>query len=85
MPTCPHYFSRQRRAQVQAVIGYQAVTVTGNQRQADLGSPQGLRAWRDRVIAQVKSSQGQGGCPLGVIHRRRRAAGRGTDAARPAP
>jgi hypothetical protein len=52
---------------VQAVIGYQAATITGNQRQADLGSPQGLRAWRDMVIAQVKSSQGQGGCPLGSL------------------
>ena len=50
---------------MQAVIGYQAATITGNQRQADLGSPQGLRAWRDMVIAQVKSSQGQGGCQLG--------------------
>jgi len=52
---------------VQAVIGHQAATITGNQRQADLGSPRGLRAWRDRVIAQVKSDQGQGGCPLGSL------------------
>jgi TetR/AcrR family transcriptional repressor of nem operon len=61
-----HYFTGKDEL-VQAVIGYQAATVTGNQRQADLGSPQGLRAWRDTVIAQVKSSQGQGGCPLGSL------------------
>jgi TetR/AcrR family transcriptional regulator, transcriptional repressor for nem operon len=52
---------------VQAVIDYQAGTITGNQRQADLGSPEGLRAWRDTVIAQVKSGQGKGGCPLGSL------------------
>jgi TetR/AcrR family transcriptional repressor of nem operon len=51
-----HYFAGKDEL-VQAVIGYQA----------DLGSPQGLRAWRDMVIAQVKSSQGQGGCPLGSL------------------
>src|SRR5260370_13931983 len=61
-----HYFAGKDEL-VQAVIGYQAATVTGNQRQADLGSPQGLRAWRDMMIAQVKSSQGQGGCPLGSL------------------
>jgi TetR/AcrR family transcriptional repressor of nem operon len=61
-----HYFAGKDEL-VQAVIGYQAATLTGNQRQADLGSPQGLRAWRDMVIGQVKSSQGQGGCPLGSL------------------
>jgi TetR/AcrR family transcriptional repressor of nem operon len=61
-----HYFAGKDEL-VQAVIGYQAATITGNQRRADLGSPQGLRAWRDMVIAQVKSSQGQGGCPLGSL------------------
>ena len=61
-----HYFAGKDEL-VQAVIGYQAATITGNQRQADLGSPQGLRAWRDMVIAEVESSQGQGGCPLGSL------------------
>jgi AcrR family transcriptional regulator len=61
-----HYFAGKDDL-VQAVISYQATTITGNQRAADLGSPQGLRAWRDTVIAQVKSSQGQGGCPLGSL------------------
>ena len=61
-----HYFAGKDEL-VQAVIGYQAATITGNQQQADLGNPQGLRAWRDIVIAQVKNSQGQGGCPLGSL------------------
>jgi len=68
-----HYFAGKDEL-VQAVIGYQAATITGNQRQADLSSPRGLRAWRDMVIAEVKSSQGLGGCPLGSLARR--AAGR---------
>ena len=61
-----HYFAGKDEL-VQAVIDHQARAVTGNQRQADLGSPEGLRAWRDNVIAQVKSSEGQGGCPLGSL------------------
>jgi AcrR family transcriptional regulator len=61
-----HYFAGKDEL-VQAVIGYQAGTIAGNQRQADLGTPQGLRAWRDMVIAQAESSQGRGGCPLGSL------------------
>jgi AcrR family transcriptional regulator len=61
-----HYFAGKDEL-VQAVVDYQAGTVTGSQRQADLGSPEGLRAWRDRVIAEVKSGEGKGGCPLGSL------------------
>jgi len=61
-----HYFAGKDEL-VQAVTGHQAETITGNQRQADLGSPEGLRAWRDMVIAQANSSQGKGGCPLGSL------------------
>ncbi len=61
-----HYFAGKDEL-VQAVIDYQAGTITGNQQQADLGRPEGLRAWRDTVIAQVKSSEGKGGCPLGSL------------------
>ena len=61
-----HYFADKDEL-VQAVIDYQAETITGSQRQADLGSPEGLRAWRDTVIAQVKNSEGKGGCPLGSL------------------
>jgi AcrR family transcriptional regulator len=61
-----HYFAGKDEL-VQAVIDYQAGTITGNQRHADLGSPEGLRAWRDTVIAQVRSGEGKGGCPLGSL------------------
>src|SRR5260370_36424835 len=49
-----HYFP-DKDDLVQAVIDHQARTIAGNQRQADLGSPGGLRAWRDTVIAQATS------------------------------
>jgi TetR/AcrR family transcriptional regulator, transcriptional repressor for nem operon len=52
---------------VQAVIDHQADTIAGNQRQADLSTLEGLRAWRDMLIAQAKSSNGKGGCPLGSL------------------
>ncbi len=61
-----HYFP-DKDDLVQAVIDRQADTITGIQRQADLGSPDGLRAWRDTVIAQAASSNGKGGCPLGSL------------------
>ncbi len=61
-----HYFPDKDNL-VQAVIDHQARTIAGNQRQADLGTPEGLRAWRDTVIAQAKSSNGKGGCPLGSL------------------
>jgi len=61
-----HYFAGKDEL-VQAVIDHQAETIAGNQRQADLSSPEGLRAWRNIVIAQVKTSQGKGGCPLGSL------------------
>jgi AcrR family transcriptional regulator len=61
-----HYFAGKDEL-VQAVIDHQAGTITGNQRRADLGSPAGLRAWRDSVIAQAKSHAGKGGCPLGSL------------------
>ena len=61
-----HYFAGKDEL-VQAVIGRQAETIAGNQRQVDLSSPGGLRAWRNMVIAQVQSSEGKGGCPLGSL------------------
>jgi TetR/AcrR family transcriptional regulator, transcriptional repressor for nem operon len=61
-----HYFP-DKDDLVQAVISYQADVIAGNQRQADLGSGEGLRAWRDMVIAQAGSGRGQGGCPLGSL------------------
>jgi TetR/AcrR family transcriptional regulator, transcriptional repressor for nem operon len=61
-----HYFAGKDEL-VQAVIDYQAGVITGNQRQADLASTEGLRAWRDMVIEQAKGSKGRGGCPLGSL------------------
>ena len=61
-----HYFTGKDEL-VQAVIDYQAETITANQRQADLGSPDGLRAWRDMVLAEADRTQGRGGCPLGSL------------------
>ena len=61
-----HYFPDKDNL-VQAVIDHQAHTITDNQRQADLGTTEGLRTWRDTIIAQAKSSNGKGGCPLGSL------------------
>ena len=61
-----HYFP-DKDDLVQAVIDRQAATIAGSQRQADLGSPDGLRAWRDTVIAQARRTGGTGGCPLGSL------------------
>jgi AcrR family transcriptional regulator len=61
-----HYFADKDEL-VQAVIDHQADTIVGNQRQADLGSAGGLRAWRDMVVAQAKSADARGGCPLGSL------------------
>jgi TetR/AcrR family transcriptional regulator, transcriptional repressor for nem operon len=61
-----HYFPDKDEL-VQAVISYQADVIAGNQRQADLGTTEGLRAWRDMTIAQARSGEGKGGCPLGSL------------------
>jgi AcrR family transcriptional regulator len=61
-----HYFPDKEQL-VQAVIDYQADVITENQRPAGLGSAEGLRAWRDMVIAQARASDGSGGCPLGSL------------------
>ena len=61
-----HYFP-DKDALLQAVIGYQAEAIASNQRQADLSRPEGLRAWRDLVIARVTGAEGKGGCPLGSL------------------
>jgi TetR/AcrR family transcriptional regulator, transcriptional repressor for nem operon len=61
-----HYFAGKDEL-VQAVIDYQAGVIAGNQQQADLGSPDGLRLWRDMVIAEARATGGEGGCPLGSL------------------
>jgi TetR/AcrR family transcriptional regulator, transcriptional repressor for nem operon len=61
-----HYFP-DKNDLVQAVIDHQAGIIAGNQRRADLGSFEGLRAWREMVITEAEGSNGQGGCPLGSL------------------
>ncbi|HEY3955192.1 MAG TPA: TetR/AcrR family transcriptional regulator [Streptosporangiaceae bacterium] len=61
-----HYFP-DKDGLVRAVITYQADVIAGNQRQADLGTAEGLRTWRDTVTALARSGAGQGGCPLGSL------------------
>jgi AcrR family transcriptional regulator len=61
-----HYFA-DKEALVQAVIDHQAGAIVGNTDQAGLGTPEGIRAWRDMVLAGARQSGGQGGCPLGSL------------------
>jgi TetR/AcrR family transcriptional regulator, transcriptional repressor for nem operon len=61
-----HYFAGKDEL-VQAVIDYQADAIVANQEQADLGTTEGIEAWRDMVITAARSTGGKGGCPLGSL------------------
>jgi TetR/AcrR family transcriptional regulator, transcriptional repressor for nem operon len=61
-----HYFADKNEL-VQAVIDQQACVIVGNTEQADLGTIEGLRAWRDMIVAAARSTEGKGGCPLGSL------------------
>jgi AcrR family transcriptional regulator len=61
-----HYFA-DKDGLVQAVIDRQADAITTTTEQAGLGTPEGLRAWRDLVITEAARRGGQGGCPLGSL------------------
>jgi AcrR family transcriptional regulator len=61
-----HYFAGKDEL-VQAVIDHQADVIVGRQEQADLGTAEGTRAWRDMVISAAGSTGGKGGCPLGSL------------------
>jgi TetR/AcrR family transcriptional regulator, transcriptional repressor for nem operon len=61
-----HYFP-DKDDLVQAVIDHQADTIVDNQWHADLASIEGLQAWRNVVIAQARSTDARGGCPLGSL------------------
>jgi AcrR family transcriptional regulator len=50
-----HYFAGKDEL-VQAVIGHQADIIAGNQEQADLGTTEGIKAWRDMVLALAASA-----------------------------
>ena len=61
-----HYFP-DKNDLVQAVIDYQADAAVSNQRHADLGSVEGVQAWRNMVIRAAERVQAKGGCPLGSL------------------
>jgi TetR/AcrR family transcriptional repressor of nem operon len=61
-----HYFAGKDEL-VQAVIDHQADIIVANQEQAALGTTEGVKAWRDMVVAAARSVGGKGGCPLGSL------------------
>jgi TetR/AcrR family transcriptional regulator, transcriptional repressor for nem operon len=61
-----HYFA-DKDGLVQAVIDRHAHVIAATTEQAGLGTPEGLRAWRNLVIAEAARTGGQGGCPLGSL------------------
>ncbi len=61
-----HYFS-DKQDLVRAVVAYQSDAIVGHHEQADLGSLEALRTWRDSVVAHVGRLNGLGGCPLGSL------------------
>ena len=60
-----HYFADKDEL-VQTVIGHQA-GIIGNHERAELGTAEGIKAWRDMAIAAARSTGGKGGCPLGSL------------------
>ena len=61
-----HYFANKDQL-VQAVVSHQADVIVTNQKQADMGNVDGLRAWRDTVIAEAQRGDAAGGCHLGSL------------------
>jgi TetR/AcrR family transcriptional regulator, transcriptional repressor for nem operon len=63
-----HYFD-DRHELIAAVIEHQRDAVLGFQlpRLEAVGSLDGLRGWRDAVVAAVRARQGAGGCPVGSL------------------
>jgi AcrR family transcriptional regulator len=64
-----HYFAG-KEALVRAVVDYRAQTVVGDTHEpilAAIDGTDGLRAWRDTIIAITDAAGCQGGCPLGSL------------------
>ena len=63
-----HYFA-DRDALIRAVIKYQAQRVLERQRTAldGVDSLDGLRRWREEVLAIARQTGGVGGCPVGSL------------------
>ena len=61
-----HYFAN-KEALVRAVIDRQADTCVAVIEHAELGSLDGLKAWRELVLTHADHTRGKGGCPLGSL------------------
>ncbi len=61
-----HYFD-DKPALVRAVVDRQADTMVGGQENFDFSTLDGLRAWRDFVIAGQREHHCSGGCPIGSL------------------
>ena len=61
-----HYFAN-KEALVWAVIDRQADTCVANTEDAELGTIDGLNAWRELVLTHADHTRGTGGCPLGAL------------------
>jgi TetR/AcrR family transcriptional regulator, transcriptional repressor for nem operon len=61
-----HYFD-DKQALVRAVVDHQADTIVGGQETFDLSNLEGLRAWRDWLIAYQREQDCGGGCPIGSL------------------
>ncbi len=61
-----HYFD-DKPALVRAVVDHQADTMVSGQETFDFSTLEGLRAWRDFVIAAQREHHCSGGCPIGSL------------------
>jgi TetR/AcrR family transcriptional regulator, transcriptional repressor for nem operon len=61
-----HYFAN-KEALVQAVIDSQADALVAATERAELGTIDGLKAWRELVLTHADHTRGVGGCPLGSL------------------
>ncbi|HEX8975551.1 MAG TPA: TetR/AcrR family transcriptional regulator [Solirubrobacteraceae bacterium] len=61
-----HYFD-DKPALVRAVVDHQADTMIGGQENFDFSTLNGLRAWRDFLIAAQRDHHCTGGCPIGSL------------------
>jgi TetR/AcrR family transcriptional repressor of nem operon len=61
-----HYFD-DKTALVRAVVDHQADIMVGGQETFDFSTLEGLRAWRDFVIAAQREHHCSGGCPIGSL------------------
>jgi TetR/AcrR family transcriptional regulator, transcriptional repressor for nem operon len=61
-----HYFE-DKPALVRAVVDHQSDTMVGGQENFDFSTLDGLRAWRDFLIASQREHHCSGGCPIGSL------------------